>query len=179
MGWDPNIWRVDILFQSTQLSHFKLHPLHGNSPILALIVYGLNSVVECRQLWDDLKSLSSSNTWCILGDFNTIKWVAKSEGGDSSWDAGMTNFNDCLHSIGLDDIHAIGPQYTWWNCHVKNPIYKKLDKALGNYSWFNSMFDSKTTFGPRGLSDQCPVILNTGLHLQKPKKPFQFFNFML
>lgn len=50
---------------------------------------------------------------------------------------------------------------------------------MGNYSWFNSMSDSQATFGPRGLSNHCPVILNTGLHLRRLKKPFQFFNFML
>lgn len=41
---------------------------------------------------------------------------------------------DCLEDIGMDDIRAIGPIHTWWNCEDANPIYRKLDRALGNSS---------------------------------------------
>lgn len=139
---------------------------------MASIVYGQNSVVERWQLWFDLNSMLSSNTWCFLGDFNTIKRVSEIEGGDSTWDIGITDFNECLDTLSVDDIHAIGPQHTWWNCQVNNPIHRKLDRAIDNNSWFNSMPDSQATYGHRGLSDHCPVILNTGLHLQRLKKPF-------
>lgn len=85
-------------------------------------------------MWVDLESWSSLDTWCILGDFNTIKQVFEADGGDSSWDIGMSDFNDCLVNIGVDDIRSIGPQHTWWNCQVNNPIHRKLDRAMGNSS---------------------------------------------
>lgn len=91
----------------------------------------------------------------------------------------MADFNDCIEAIGVGDIRVIGPTFSWWNCQEENFIFRKLDRAMGNSSWFCSMPDSYVSFGPRGLSDHCPIILNTGLHLHKVKKPFQCFNYMI
>lgn len=91
----------------------------------------------------------------------------------------MHDFKECLAEISVDDIHATGPYYTWWNGQDANPTYKKLDRALGNTFWFNEMSHASVFFGPRGLSDHCPILLHTGIELPKVQKPFQFFNFMI
>lgn len=79
----------------------------------------------------------------------------------------------------VDDIHATGPLFTWWNGQDHNPTHKKLDRALGNSNQFNHMTNASITVGSRGLSDHAPLILHTGIALPRLRKPFQFFNYML
>lgn len=62
----------------------------------------------------------------------------------------MHDFKECLAEISVDDIHATGPYYTWWNGQDANPTYKKLDQALGNTFWFNEMSHASVFFGPWG-----------------------------
>lgn len=139
----------------------------------------MNTAIERRQLWHDLHLCSSNEIWCILGDFNAIRSLSEAEGGENTWDHGMEEFRDCLDSLGVEDIRALGPHFTWWNCQELNPIYRKLDRVFGNSAWFTNTTDSQALFSPRGLSDHSPIILYSGIQLHKVPRPFQFFNFML
>lgn len=114
-----------------------------------------------------------------MGDFNVIKNLDETDREDDSWDTGMEEFKDCLHNIGADDIRGFGPIFTWWNSQISRPINKKLDRALGNASWFSSFPLAQATFAPRGVSDHSPVIVNTGIPTLRNRKPFQFFNHIL
>lgn len=105
--------------------------------------------------------------------------MEKIEGGLDTWDVGMQDIKDCLTDINVDDIHATGSLFIWWNGQDNNPTYKKLDRALGNACWFNQMSNATVTFGSRGLSDHNPIILHSGLCLPKVRKPFQFFSYIL
>lgn len=74
------------------------------------------------------------------GDFNVVKKLDEVDGGSNYHrDVGMQDLKDCLTDIMVDDIHAFGPLFTWWNGQDNNPTHKKLDRALGNTEWFNSM----------------------------------------
>lgn len=89
----------------------KLQLVESKSFYFVSKVYGMNSAIERRRLWHDLHLCSFSAIWCILGDFNAVRSVSKSKGGDNSWDNGMEEFNDCLDSLGTEDIRAIGPHH--------------------------------------------------------------------
>lgn len=91
----------------------------------------------------------------------------------------MEDFKDCLDSLGVDDIRGVGPLFTWWNCQTARPIHRKLDRALGNDSWFSNFSLAQANYGPRGLSDHSPVMLQLGTQSSFLKKPFQFFNHLL
>lgn len=122
---------------------------------------------------------NSKQSWCLMGDFNAIKSLYETDRDDDTWDSGMEDFKDCLDSIGADDIRGFGPLYTWWNCQLRRPIHRKLDRAIGNAAWFSSFSLAQATYGPRGLSDHSPVMLNLGNQAAHSRKPFQFFNHML
>lgn len=180
VGWNPSIWNVAILFVSSQLIHCKINQLNStNQPFLVSFVYGLNSYIKRRDLWRDLVSLSPSDCWCLLGDFNVISTLNETSNEEVTWDIGMDEFKECTQNIGVGDIRGIGPLFTWWNCQVARPIHKKLDRALGNSCWFSSFPQALVTFAPRGLSDHSPVILNTGVTSVQSRKYFQFFNHLL
>lgn len=104
--------------------------------------------------------------------------LSKIDGGVGLWDYGMQDFKDWLTDLHLVDIRAVGPHLTWWDSHLSNPTYKKLDRALVNNLWLDSFPNSQVIFSPRELSDHCPMVVYSGQVLPFLPKPFQFFNFM-
>lgn len=180
VGWNPAIWNVDILFASAQVIHCKVQQKDNiNFHFLVSFTYGMNSIAERRDLWRDLASISSSTSWCLMGDFNVIKSLDETDREDDSWDCGMEDFKECLHNVGVEDIRGFGPLFTWWNSQLNRPLNKKLDRALGNAAWFSMFPHALASYAPRGLSDHSPVILHPGITLAKSRKPFQFFNHLL
>lgn len=91
----------------------------------------------------------------------------------------MEDFKECLDSIGVAHVRGFGPLFMWWNCQTVSPIHRKLDRAIGNASWFTSYTLAQATYGPHGLSDHSPVILSLGLQSTQSRKPFQFFNHLI
>lgn len=47
-----------------------------------------------------------------------------------------------------------------------------------NPDWLVNLSMAQAHLGNNGLSDHCPVIINTGCSVPKTRKPFQFFNFL-
>lgn len=180
VGWNPFIWKVDILFLSSQVVHCNLQLLNSNIyPFLISVIYGLNSASGRRLLWSDLTSLNSPNCWCLMGDFNEIKDPIESDSTESFWNTGMEDFKECSDLLGIEDIRGIGPLFTWWNSQTVRPIHRRLDRAMGNGEWLSNFPGAQVLYGPMGLSDHSPVLLNINCQAKTFKKPFQFFNFML
>lgn len=179
VGWDAQVWNVSLVSSSDQLMHCHVASIDHAHSFLVSFIYAHNDGVARGALWRMLSTLSVGSPWCLLGDFNVVRNTSEMLGGDVSWDNGMTDFNTCISSLGLSDLRAIGDHYTWTNCQLANPIYRKLDRALVNSDWLLVMADSQVHFASRGLSDHCPVVLQTGISLAKVRKPFKFFNYML
>lgn len=106
-----------------------------------------------------------------MGDFNTIKNLSKTEDGDNTWDSGMDDFKSCVESLGLEDLRATGA--------FNHPIHRKLDRALVNSDWMINLSLAQAHVGNNGLSNYCPILIDTGFSLPKARKPFQFFNHMM
>jgi len=179
VGWDAQVWDVTLVASSDQLMHCHVSSIDRVSSFYITFVYAHNDEVARCALWRMLSSFSIASPWCLLGDFNVVRTTSEMLGGDVSWDNGMHDFNTCISSLGLEDLRAVGSHLTWTNCQLDNPILRKLDRALVNSDWMLSMADSQVNFASRGLSDHCPIILQTGISFPKVKKPFKFFNYML
>ncbi|GAV92352.1 hypothetical protein CFOL_v3_35731 [Cephalotus follicularis] len=90
----------------------------------------------------------------------------------------MTEFNDCLNSIGVDDIRNVGRFFTWSNkrdaAHVVN---KKVDRAVGNWGWHKVYNHSYAQFHNPGVSGHSLVSIALSAPWRNDKKPFKFLNF--
>ncbi|KAG5543301.1 hypothetical protein RHGRI_016135 [Rhododendron griersonianum] len=84
LAWDPQIFQVDLIFSSPQIIVVKVlmedkHLFHVSC------IYGHNSVLDRRRLWDDMRSLASiigDTPWLQFGDFNVVKRLSERlEGG--------------------------------------------------------------------------------------------------
>lgn len=90
----------------------------------------------------------------------------------------MQDFKDCNVNSGLGHISTVGPLFTWTNKRPTNPIFRQLDRMLGNKEWFTTFTEVVLLVKPRGIMDYNPFMFTVPMDFEKSQKPFQFFNFM-
>lgn len=59
IGWSPDFWSVDVLSSSTQHITCVVMLILDNVNFFVSFVYGLNTVLERRKLWEELSSLAT------------------------------------------------------------------------------------------------------------------------
>lgn len=72
-------------------------------------VYGFNTEVERRVLWNELSVFSSfltDSAWTICGDFNSYLSTEEKEGGNVGWTSDMTDFKIFTVALGLTDLRS-------------------------------------------------------------------------
>ncbi|KAE8667867.1 Detected protein of unknown function [Hibiscus syriacus] len=179
------MWRKQWSFSTLRANDQSLTIVGVVNGHMTLItaVYGSNSRVARRGLWDHLKDLDSevgSSPWVVGGDFNvTIRADESSDfeilGVHNSPD--MEDFQGCLEDIDLLDHPFLGPSFTWSNRQDDGFLTRKLDRILVNHPWLSIYPDSFVEFKAQGVSDHCPGMIWTqrGALTRRPK-PFKFFN---
>ncbi|GAV81031.1 Exo_endo_phos domain-containing protein [Cephalotus follicularis] len=154
----------------------------GNGFVVRLsFVYGLCDYRSRRDLWKDLifhTQLASSVPWLILGDFNVSRFPHEQLNGPPRVSKAMSEFNECLKSMEVDDIKSVGRFFTWSNKRVGNfVVNKKLDRVLGNWEWHNHFNHSLAHFHNPGVSDHSLVSVSLSDFRSNGNKPFKFLNF--
>ncbi|KAF5481580.1 hypothetical protein F2P56_002220 [Juglans regia] len=90
----------------------------------------------------------------------------------------MENFRCAIEDSDVNEIPFDGDYFTWSDRREGSQFVKeKLDKALGNLSWFNSFADCSITTLSAQSSDHCPILLNIAPHLapdMKTQSSFQY-----
>ncbi|GAV74041.1 hypothetical protein CFOL_v3_17523, partial [Cephalotus follicularis] len=90
----------------------------------------------------------------------------------------MSEFNECLKVIEVDDLRSVGHFFTWSNKRAGNfAVNKKLDRALANWHWHNSFSYSMAHFHNPGVSDHSPVTVFLMERRTSGNRPFKFLNF--
>lgn len=75
VGFDPIFWNLTILHCSAQQISCSIRSCSTNEVFVVSFIYGLNTSVERRALWNDLVMINQiyvddSTAWCLSGDFN-------------------------------------------------------------------------------------------------------------
>ncbi|XP_074353437.1 uncharacterized protein LOC141692474 [Apium graveolens] len=65
------------------------------------------------------------------------------------------------------------------DCNLDTPLMRKLDRILVNEKWLEVYDLSTAHFLNRGLSDDCPAVVNLGIIRERIFKPFQLFHLIL
>lgn len=157
----------------------------SNVSFAAAFVYGKNTELDRRLLWEEISRLAFSSPlcitpWLLLGDFNQIAETSEHFSVNHSFVPlrGIEDFQDCLRDNNLSDIPSRDVYYTWSNHQLENPIIRKLDRAVGNGEWFNSFPSTIAVFDPPGDSDHSPCIIMLSNLPQRSKKSFKYFSFL-
>ncbi|GAV88443.1 Exo_endo_phos domain-containing protein [Cephalotus follicularis] len=178
--WDPSILNFEVAHTTKQAVHGKA--VLGNGSFVHLsFIYGLCDYRSRRDLWNDLIFISQSiahASWLILGDFNVSRYPQDQLHGLPSFSKAMSEFNECLNAIEVDDIRSVGRHFTWSNKRVGNAaVNKKLDRVLGNWGWHKVFNHSCALFHNPGVSDHSPVSVTLADPWRCGNKPFKFLNF--
>ncbi|KAE8724823.1 hypothetical protein F3Y22_tig00009840pilonHSYRG00015 [Hibiscus syriacus] len=179
------LWRKQWSFSILSASDQSLS-IAGNingCRTLITAVYGSNSGIGRRGLWDHLRSLESlvgSSPWVVGGDFNVVLSVDESSDFESLGvhnSSDMEDFQDCLGDLDLLDHPFLGPTFTWSNRQDEGFLARKLDRILVNPEWLTAHPDSFAEFKAQGASDHClGMIWTQNDALARRPKPFKFFN---
>jgi len=81
--FDPKRIRLDAMEILPQVIHCRVTCLVSSISFLLSSVYGFNSIVARRVLWENLKNWggSLSEPWLLMGDFNSILKEEERVGG--------------------------------------------------------------------------------------------------
>ncbi|GAV85130.1 Exo_endo_phos domain-containing protein [Cephalotus follicularis] len=153
---------------------------NGTSVHLSFI-YGLCDYRSRRDLWKDLIFISqrlAPAPWLIMGDFNVPRFPQDQLHGPPRVSKAMSEFNECLNAIEVDDIRSVGRFFTWSNKREGNvAVNKKLDRVLGNWGWHKVFNHSFAHFHNPGVSDHSPVSVSLSVPWHSGSKPFKFLNY--
>ncbi|XP_021979570.1 uncharacterized protein LOC110875674 [Helianthus annuus] len=183
VGWNPKIFDVMVLSQSSQVMHLQLFFKLDRRTVFCSIVYAANYYVTRRELWHQLsmhKVFVGNNPWCIMGDFNSALNLEDKSMGSSSVSTGMKDFQACVDNLEMFDINRSGFHFTWSQKPKEGVrLLKKSDRVLGNTPFVTTFPSSVVIFHPYRISDHCPCILKIPeVGMLKPRS-FEFANFLV
>ena len=95
-------------------------------------VYGPNSNVDRKFLWEELTGLISwwDLPWCIGGDFNVTRFPSE-RSRNVRQSSAMSDFSDFISSHGLMDFPLAGGTFTWSN----NGSWSRLNRFIVSPQW--------------------------------------------
>lgn len=133
-------------------------------------------------LWEDLHNWGSSlnDPWLVDGDFNAPLESSDRLGGNLIHAADILDFNNCIQSCCIEELHHSGCFYTWNNKHEEGPrMFSKIDRMLVNNKCLDlfpySYYDVKN----EGISYRCPLLLTLIPDIPSSKKAFRYVNMWL
>ncbi|KAL0884326.1 hypothetical protein Bca101_008307 [Brassica carinata] len=182
--WHPSLL-VTVITKSLQMITVEVAWPAVQSTIIISVIYASNAIEERVTLWSEITALATthgldSKPWLVLGDFNQIRDASEhSKPVSLNSNRRIRAFNQCLLSASLDDLNYRGNTFTWWNKSKRNPIAKKLDRALVNDEWYFEFPSSVTCFGNPEFSDHAVISITLDPASVKAKKPFRFYNFII
>jgi len=171
--WNPSTVKVELIDFTAQGLHVTISSLVNQCVFLATFVYGYNTVIARRALWEDLQKWSSKSPWIILGDFNSILSQDDKHNGEPVSSYEISDFRTCCSVLGLSDLNYTGCQFTWTN----GKIWSKIDRVLVNPYWSGLQRSAQVHFhNPGAFSDHSPISVCIGPLYQQRRASFKFFN---
>lgn len=171
--WNPTTVNIELLDFSAQGLHVLISNLVHQFKFYASFVYGFNTIIARRALWDDLRNWSPNSPWLILGDFNSLLSQSDKHRGELVSTYETSDFRQCCSDLGLSDLNYSGSHFTWSN----GSVWSKLDRVLANPLWSLSHTSVQVHFdNPGAFSDHSPATISFNPHQPMGKKCFKFFN---
>lgn len=132
--WDPRHANVEVLDVSPQVIHTSITYTVSLRKFYVSFVYGLQSVVERRSLWQSLLQFGSrlEQSWLVLGDFNSVLNSNDRHGHTNVTSYEVRDFMNCCMDLRLVNTNYTGTHFTWTN----NETWFKIDREMCNNDWF-------------------------------------------
>lgn len=138
-------------------------------------MYGFNTVVARRDLWNSLISWGMNNNepWMLLGDFNSNLSIDDRNGSIPIANSNIKEFISCITTLGLEYAFSTGSRFTWTN----GTHWAKLDRVLHNSIWSSLNMECWANFVPYNtLPEHTPILVSLSPQQHSLNKPFRFLN---
>ena len=139
----------------------------------ATFIYGFNTIIARRALWEDLRRWVTDSPWILLGDFNSILSQDDKHNGEPISNYEISDFMECCADLGITDLNSTGSHFTWTN----GTVWTKIDRVMVNTHWFTLQQMAHIHFGaPGAFSDHSPTSVQLRLQELHGKRIFKFIN---
>ncbi|KAJ8438642.1 hypothetical protein Cgig2_016388 [Carnegiea gigantea] len=157
VAWRPSTYQIKLIRMSEQLIHCEVTQLSTNKHFYLSMIYGLNHEQQRESLWNDLMDISSSidRAWCLMGDFNTLRFKEDRIGGNEVQDSDIRELATLLDACEIHDLKSSGAYYSWMN----KTIWSRIDHVFLNDLWYDSFDYTHSSYLPNSLSDHTPILL--------------------
>lgn len=148
---------------------------NGISELISIInVYAPQDDGQKRTLWLDICSYlaTSSNLFCLMGDFNTVR-NQDERFGCSFHKRRADDFNAFIMAAQLQELQMGGRRFTWVG--QGGLKLSKLDRFLLSSELLGIWPQVRVLALDRCFSDHCPILLKSNKADYGPV-PFRFFN---
>ncbi|GJS99827.1 RNA-directed DNA polymerase, eukaryota, reverse transcriptase zinc-binding domain protein [Tanacetum coccineum] len=142
IGWNASLIQAGMISQSRQYIFLLIETIDKRSKFFCTVIYASNLGMERRKLWKDLeiqKVITNGIPWVILGDFNVTLKVSKHTNGSANLSSEMSEFQDGVNYIEVDDLHSEGFYYTWTKVRIPNGVQKRK----GSFKFSNFITDKE------------------------------------
>ena len=141
-------------------------------------VYGPNDNGQRSTLWEELSQVRARwpMAWCIVGDFNIIRFPSERIGYES-FNPAMFAFSNFIENNSLVDLPLEGTSFTWFR-DFGVPSMSRIDRALVSLDWEEHYGNVSQRVLPRICSDHCPLLLEAGV-IRCGRSAFKFENMWL
>lgn len=146
-----------------------------NFNCILINIYNPCSISARADVWAEISNYWKTATLpcLIIGDFNDIL-NASERGSNLSSQCSIDNFKKILQELQLMEFSPSVRGFTWFRGNAKSV----LDRLFVNPEWLSIFPSLNITLLQRGLSDHCPLLVQSKTKNWGPK-PFRFQNFWL
>ena len=111
--------------------------------------------------------------WCLVGDFNIIRYPSEMLGCES-FSLAMFAFSDFIENYSLVDLPLEGASFTWFR-DSGLPSMSRIDRTLVSLDWEEHFENVSQRVLPRVISDHCLLLLEAGV-VRRCRSAFKFEN---
>lgn len=145
--------------------------------------YGCPDRNRRRESWDLIRSLAAKSDlpWCIIGDFNDLRFAREKRGGREHPHNLLSGFENTICDCNLIDLGYVGEMYTWEKSRGKeNWVQELLDRWLATQQWYTMFPMAEVQVLDVATSDHLPLYLQLNRKVYVPRnKRFKFENVWL
>ncbi|XP_057733783.1 uncharacterized protein LOC130948945 [Arachis stenosperma] len=156
--WDDMIFKRSNCYKGERWVCIEGLVTKNNFQCAVCLVYGAHGREKKRVVWEELSYVAGlcQVPFCLLGDFNEILQIEDRKGA-TSLPVSAEEFKSWVQDMELVDLPLNDRKFTWF----KGQSCSKIDRVLVTIEWVEEFPDIRLNGGPRGLSDHCPLIMET------------------
>ncbi|KAG7585295.1 Ribonuclease H domain [Arabidopsis thaliana x Arabidopsis arenosa] len=154
-----NSYEVEVINSDHRVIDVKVKL--GSLSFFISCVYGDPASHLRQAVWDKLIDIGTirNEPWLVLGDFNEIIDNTEKLGGPAQAEYTFFPFRNMISDCRLREVPSIGNSFSWAGDRHNQWVQCRLDRALGNASWFQIFPRVQAEYLERIGSDHRPLFL--------------------